>query len=186
MPTCKNDPTKKYKGTEPSPKGMGWCAHGEKEGKVRKGKDGNQWIVKKVKNGSKRWIKKENTKLSKKNDILSDLNVSQMKTINLLKNEIKKDLKKFGVKLYIEKLKRSGNLYFTNLLFDNKDSNEKFIIVVFKLDNNKLYIPDKKLYCQHNGLVYSTKKDVITIFKKYLGNKFKWDGKTEHTISIKL
>ena len=29
MPTCKNDPSKKYKGTEP-PKGMGWCAHGEK------------------------------------------------------------------------------------------------------------------------------------------------------------
>ena len=22
MPTCKNDPSKKYKGTEPSPKGM--------------------------------------------------------------------------------------------------------------------------------------------------------------------
>jgi len=58
MPTCKNDPSKKYKGTEPSPKGIGWCAHGEKEGKVRKGKDGNQWVVKKVKNGSMRWMKK--------------------------------------------------------------------------------------------------------------------------------
>ena len=23
MPTCKNDPSKKYKGTEPSPKGLG-------------------------------------------------------------------------------------------------------------------------------------------------------------------
>ena len=57
MPTCKNDPSKSYKGTEPSPKGMGWCAHGEKEGKVRKGKDGKEWIVKKVKNGSKRWVK---------------------------------------------------------------------------------------------------------------------------------
>ena len=62
MPTCKNDPIKKYKGTEPSPKGMGWCAHGEKEGKVRKGRDGNQWIVKKVKNGSKRWVKKSASK----------------------------------------------------------------------------------------------------------------------------
>jgi len=37
MPTCKNDPSKTFKGTEPSPKGMGWCAHGEKEGKVRNG-----------------------------------------------------------------------------------------------------------------------------------------------------
>ena len=65
MPTCKNDPSKKYKGTEPSPKGLGWCAHGEKEGKVRKGKDGNQWIVKKVKNGSKRWIVQNELNLSK-------------------------------------------------------------------------------------------------------------------------
>jgi len=38
MPICKNDKTKTYIGTEPSPKGLGWCAHGEKEGKVRKGK----------------------------------------------------------------------------------------------------------------------------------------------------
>ena len=63
MPTCKNDPSKKYKGTEPSPKGLGWCAHSEKEGKVRKGKDGKEWIVKKVKNGSKRWVKKPSTKI---------------------------------------------------------------------------------------------------------------------------
>jgi len=64
MPTCKNDPSKKYKGTEPSPKGLGWCAHGEKEGKVRKGKDGKQWIVKKVKNGSKRWVVQNSTSTS--------------------------------------------------------------------------------------------------------------------------
>jgi hypothetical protein len=57
MPICKNDKTKTYIGTEPSPKGLGWCAHGEKEGKIRNGKDKNQWIVKKVSNGSKRWMK---------------------------------------------------------------------------------------------------------------------------------
>ena len=57
MPLCKNDPKRKYKGDEPSPKGLGWCAHGEKEGNVRKGLDGNKWIVKKVKNGSKRWVR---------------------------------------------------------------------------------------------------------------------------------
>ena len=43
MPKCKNDPKKSYKGTEPSPKGLGYCAHGEKEGKIRKGKDGNKY-----------------------------------------------------------------------------------------------------------------------------------------------
>ena len=25
MPNCKNDPTRKYKGTEPSPIGLGYC-----------------------------------------------------------------------------------------------------------------------------------------------------------------
>ena len=31
MNKCKNDLTRSYKGTEPSPKGLGWCAHCEKE-----------------------------------------------------------------------------------------------------------------------------------------------------------
>ena len=57
MPLCKNDPKRKYKGDEPSPKGIGWCAHSEKEGKVRKGRDGNKWITKKVSSGSLRWVK---------------------------------------------------------------------------------------------------------------------------------
>ena len=57
MPKCKNDPARSYKGTEPSPKGLGFCAHAMKEGATKKGKDGNKWIIKKVKNGSKRWMK---------------------------------------------------------------------------------------------------------------------------------
>ena len=75
MPKCINDPSKTYKGDEPSPKGLGYCAHAEKEDKIMKGKDGNNWIVKKVKNGSKRWIK-TNDKIVCENvghsDILDD------------------------------------------------------------------------------------------------------------------
>ncbi len=58
MPICKNDPKKSYKGTEPikktclfyrlsqndeviltepSPKGLGFCAHAEKLGSTKKG-----------------------------------------------------------------------------------------------------------------------------------------------------
>ena len=48
MPLCKNDSTRSYKGTEPSPKGFGYCAHAEKVGVNRKGKDGNIWIVSKM------------------------------------------------------------------------------------------------------------------------------------------
>ena len=56
MPKCKNDFSRHYKGTEPSPKGLGLCAHAEKIGKKRKGKDKNMWIVKKI-GKSQRWVK---------------------------------------------------------------------------------------------------------------------------------
>ena len=36
MPICKNDPKKSYKGIEPSPKGLGFCAHAEKLGTDKK------------------------------------------------------------------------------------------------------------------------------------------------------
>ena len=48
---CKNNPKKTYLGVEPSPKGFGFCASGEKEGTEMKGKDGNMWVKK---NG--KWI----------------------------------------------------------------------------------------------------------------------------------
>ena len=40
-----------FKGTEPSPKGKGYCARNLKVGKRMKGKDGNMWVVKKTKRG---------------------------------------------------------------------------------------------------------------------------------------
>jgi hypothetical protein len=49
---CKNNPKKTYTGLEPSPKGLGYCASGEKEGTEMKGKDGNMWVKK---NG--KWVK---------------------------------------------------------------------------------------------------------------------------------
>jgi len=59
MPKCKNDPRRSYNGTEPSPKGLGYCAHAEKLCKSRRGKNGDQWVVKKTKNGVKRWTKEK-------------------------------------------------------------------------------------------------------------------------------
>lgn len=66
MPQCKNDKTKSYNGDEPSPKGLGYCAHAEKVGFTHKGLDNNMWEVKKVSNDSKRWIKKSNESNEKK------------------------------------------------------------------------------------------------------------------------
>lgn len=61
MPVCKNNPKRKYTGDEPSPKGLGWCASVEKVGKVRKGNDGNSWIVQETSTGIKRWVKKKSS-----------------------------------------------------------------------------------------------------------------------------
>jgi len=58
MPICKNNPERTYKGDEPSPKGLGYCASGEKEGKIMKGKDGYEWI----KDGGK-WVKQQNAEM---------------------------------------------------------------------------------------------------------------------------
>ena len=45
MPKCINDPKKSYKGDEPSPKGLGYCAHTENIGTIKSGLDGNKWII---------------------------------------------------------------------------------------------------------------------------------------------
>lgn len=68
MPICKNDPNKSYKGDEPSPKGLGYCAHAEKIGLLRKGKDGNIWEVKETSKGIKRWVKQNNKKIPNNSD----------------------------------------------------------------------------------------------------------------------
>lgn len=54
---CLNDPKRSYKGTEPSPKGFGYCAHAQKIGDVMVGRDGNKWAIVTTKNGVKRWQK---------------------------------------------------------------------------------------------------------------------------------
>lgn len=61
MPKCKNDPTRTYKGTEPSPKGNGYCAHAETLGTQKKGADSKMWYVTQTKQGVKRWSKVSTT-----------------------------------------------------------------------------------------------------------------------------
>ncbi len=60
MPTCKNTTKGYYKGTEPSPKGRGYCARAENVGKRMRGTDKRMWVVKsyKVKESHvKRWAR---------------------------------------------------------------------------------------------------------------------------------
>ena len=46
MPKCRNDPTRSYRGDEPSPKGLGFCAHAVKVGTRKRGEDKKWWVVK--------------------------------------------------------------------------------------------------------------------------------------------
>jgi hypothetical protein len=55
---CKNDPSATFSGDEPSPKGLGYCAHAERLGAARKGRDGGAWIVAADKNGRLAWRRK--------------------------------------------------------------------------------------------------------------------------------
>ena len=209
MPKCKNDPKKSYKGTEPSPKGLGYCAHGEKEGKIRKGKDGNKWIVKKIKSGSLRWIKhiKKKSKSIKKAKTVfrkekiytkwfRDLSASQKKTYKTLTTKTKSELQKVGINVFIYPLYQSESGYYIidhawDYAYDYFENSaiedEPFIIIVLKINDNKLYLPrDKSLQIQHSDIKHSNKKNLINIFKKTLGKNYKWNGKISQTISVKL
>jgi hypothetical protein len=58
---CLCDKKRKFKGNEPSPKGLGHCAHCTEEGTIMKGRDGNWWKNTKYSKGV-RWIKMKNIK----------------------------------------------------------------------------------------------------------------------------
>lgn len=56
MPLCIKDSKKHYKGNEPSPKGLGYCAHSEEVGTIKSGLDNNLWIVIKTSLNIKKWV----------------------------------------------------------------------------------------------------------------------------------
>lgn len=88
MPKCKNDSSRSYKGTEPSPKGRGYCAHAMEDGDKLKGKDGNMWIVKETNKGIKRWVK-DNTNSKK---TIKKTTKKTSKKVSKIKKGGKKDM----------------------------------------------------------------------------------------------
>jgi hypothetical protein len=113
-----------------------------------------------------------------------------------IKKNIIPELNKLGIETYIVPLPLSKNgHYFTDYASEyirevyNKDMierlNIKDIYFVFYLSHD-----GKKLgrdYIKANFAPFGNKKkDVIEIFKKYLGNKFDWDGSNTKAIIIKL
>ena len=189
MPKCKNDPARSYKGTEPSPKGLGYCAHAMKEGATKKGKDGNKWIIKKVKNGSKRWMK------------VSGKGKLQKVDKKVKKKEVNKKVNKV-VKRKLGKLVEKKGKWFT---FD-KEFYEGFVIeknpeskmygkyIKGPLSRHKKYLTHRnggrpylcyfkrdKLNNRYDVLIYSIDKGVKLNDKQYEqlitpkgANKFAW------------
>ena len=154
MPQCKNSNTGTYKGTEPSPKGLGYCARGEKLGKKKKGLDGNMWEVKETKNGTPRWVKiTKNQKSVKKKSVkkksVKNKSKKKVKNINTKKIIVHRNNKIFEKDnelkishndlIYLifglnKKNKTGGRLYFglANLKGDKKE-----IIKDLKLNKKK-------------------------------------------------
>ena len=162
MPKCKNDPKRTYKGTEPSPKGLGHCAHTEKVGKKMKGKDGNQWIITQTKKGVKRWSKINGTK----KEIKSIKTTESKKLTETLK--IKKSLIKIpNYKLPNENLL---NNYLTNIDLNDFTEIIKFLKLKKTFTNDDII---KKLTSKtlHNKIIkklINYKKIPLSIINYYI------------------
>ena len=111
MPKCINNSKKYYKGTEPSPKGLGICSQTLKEGTKKKGKDGNMWIVKKIKNGQLRWIKFKND-----NDDYKIVNVTlnNLKKYNTLDSGLGQVNFKYEISIILKNKDRKGVFLIKN------------------------------------------------------------------------
>jgi len=129
MPICKNNPKKHYSGEEPSPKGLGYCASGEKEGKIMKGRDGKIWIKRFGK-----WIKKEIKKENKEDTFKA--------------STIVQSLTKENKEFYFKKI--SKKLYHWWIKLSNGN-----IIIIFKNGKNKLI---KSVMKTHKAQINDLKK----------------------------
>lgn len=192
---CKNDSSKTYKGNEPSPKGLGYCAHAEKNKSIRVGKDGNKWIIKEVSNGSKRWVKLSST--SKK---LTSSNIKtrktkknnkqnkKLKSIDNINNEYEKISKEIpkGTKLYFTHY--NGSRPYLVYIFNKSN---KVMIKIFRFDdkkfessnnsngNKKYYVTHVKDYIVDNQdyiFIGKSPKNKMTTFSAGFGSKY--DGNT--------
>ena len=198
MPPCKNDNTKTFKGTEPSPKGLGYCAHSEKIGTIKKGKDGNEWIIIKSSNNVKKWIKnkKKESQVKNINDIIKILSQDEFNDFYdilidklfskklVLKNtfnfftQIKKELKKINVHFIIDYENINGyncGAWGASELFWKNKIDENEMILWFCIQNTSF----KFLHNKNEVLI-----KVIKIFKLFCNVKSSFNSKTAINLKI--
>lgn len=161
MPKCKNDNTRSYKGTEPSPKGLGYCAHAEKINTKKKGKDGNLWIVAQTKTNVKRWISYQSVKKKSK---ANNTNNSNQKLAHESK-KISIDISPFidNINVNFSLLKPLKNNPFQLTINENQ-----FILLLPnellpELNKKKIYLDLNKIYIY----IYENKKNITINALKY-------------------
>ena len=195
MPFCKNDPKKSYKGTEPSPKGLGYCAHTENVGKIMKGLDGNKWIIAKTSQGVKRWIKYDNKKIIKKTNKKLNNNIVNSK---ISKNDCSKFViyeKKYETGFFIKSIKYD----IIQGLEDNQKRYVRKFITYNKFEDKYTKVPEdyKKIkinkniindYCGSKVLLEKNNQYYQEIKKKHIGYKsyfIHWNGGTPFCVYVK-
>lgn len=100
-----------YNGTEPSPRGLGYCSRNERIGTVKRGRDGNLWRVQKRQNGTKAWTRCSQLRggasqqsLKKRRREIED-QIKKHKAAKLLKKEVTKYIKQKGLEQTIKDLR---------------------------------------------------------------------------------
>ena len=204
MPKCLNDPSKNYKGNEPSPKGLGYCAHAEKVGSKMKGKDGNFWIVKEDKNKVKRWYKDSKKTSSKKDDkftfdffygitSIPPKDINKLKKDSMLKKIIENiipKIKKFNIETYLVPLPLSDQgHYWSDYPYDyiehyyNSKLESEYIYFKVYLNQDLTINYDRDISI-HYELDKSNAEKLQDFMHQELPNNFKWDGNLHKIMEI--
>jgi hypothetical protein len=132
MPKCINDPKKSYKGDEPSPKGIGYCAHTEEIGTIKNGLNGNKWIISSTAKGVKRWVKYKIQNKNSSNEKENIKNNENKKNNNIKLNKSNTISDKL-IKIYSEKESLKEKWW------DNSDKCDCSKFVSYKRNKSRKY-----------------------------------------------
>lgn len=99
----------------------------------------------------------------------------------MIKKDVKKELKKLGVKMFVETNKPIDGMYIADIPWDNvarklkvdfiSDAPFPVMIVVIKKNKKNIVLDRGGVYIQHSGITHSTKKKVIKLLKDMFGKK---------------
>lgn len=199
-----------YIGTEPSPKGRGYCARYEKIGTKMKGKDGNIWVVQSKTSGTRAWIKAKTVKIQKKEKEPSEelLKGRTIRVMNLSKwniwqqyisreqqiihNTLMKmsaEFNRHGINVYYCLWQRHPNGYYisddpwNSLIKKDRDYLKKpYIIIPFKMIFGKF--AKLEYVCLQHTLTKKWKPIVDDIMFSKFRNLYQWNGSSSKAICI--